>query len=201
MVWGQKGISACGVGVYADSLIYMSEHLKSERLIFREWQDSDRDAFARMNADPIVMQYLPRSLDEKSSNKLVDRFQKHFDEHGFGLYAVEIKESGEFAGFIGLQTVDFKAAFTPAVEIAWRLDYGVWGHGYASEGAQAVLDHGLKKLKIKKIVAFTVPENARSIHLMEKIGLKHVKGGDFQHPAVRKTDPLSKHVLYSTDGK
>lgn len=174
----------------------MKTHLETERLIFREWQDEDRPAFARMNADPLVMQYLPRSLDEKSSNKLVDRFQEHFAEKGFGLYAVEAKDSGEFAGFIGLQTVGFKEHFTPAVEIAWRLDYGVWGRGFASEGAQAVLDHGLKKLKLKKIVAFTVPENARSLHLMEKIGMKPVKGGEFQHPAMRKTDPLSFHVLY-----
>lgn len=176
----------------------MSKHLETERLIFREWKDEDRKPFARMNADPIVMQYLPRSLDEKSSNKLVDRFQTHFKDKGFGLYAVEVKDSGDFAGFIGLQTVGFEADFTPAVEIAWRLDYSVWGHGYASEGAQAVLDHGLKTLKLKQIVSFTVPENARSIHLMEKIGLKHVEGGEFKHPAMRKADPLSYHVLYKS---
>lgn len=178
----------------------MSTHLETERLILREWEDKDRKPFARMNGDPMVMEYLPRSLDEKASNKLVDRFQDHFDKHGFGLYVVEVKDTGEFAGFVGLNTVDFKAHFTspkkPAVEIAWRLDYEFWGKGYGSEAAQAVLDHGLKKLKLPQIVSFTVHDNARSIHLMEKIGLKRDEDGDFDYPTLRKGHPLGRFVLY-----
>ena len=174
----------------------MTQHLETERLIFREWEDEDREPFARMNADPIVMQYLPRSLDEKSSNKLVDRFQKHFDQHGYGLYVVEVRESGQFAGFVGLNNVEFKADFTPATEIAWRLDYEFWGKGYGSEAAEAVLHHGLKKLKLPEIVSFTVHDNTRSIHLMEKIGLVRDMGGDFDYPTLRKGHPLGQFVLY-----
>ena len=174
----------------------MSIHLETERLILREWQDEDRAAFARMNADPVVMQYLPRSLDEKASNKLVDRFQKHFKKHDYGLYAVELKETGQFGGFVGLNTVEFKEHFTPATEIAWRLDYELWGQGYGSEAAKAVTAHGLKKLKLPEIVSFTVHDNARSIHLMEKIGLKRDEDGDFDYPTLRKGHPLGRFVLY-----
>ena len=177
-----------------------TSHLKTERLIFREWTDKDREPFARMNGDPVIMEYLPRPLDEKASNKLVDRFQQHFDKHGYGLYAVEVKETGQFAGFVGLNRVEFKSHFTspqnPVTEIAWRLDYEFWGQGYGSEAAAAVLKHGQKKLNLKDIVSFTVHDNVRSIHLMEKIGLKHDKDGDFDYPTLRKGHPLGRFVLY-----
>ena len=196
MCWGQKGLEGCLGKAYKDSFIPMTTHIKTERLSLREWKDEDRIPFARMNGDPLIMQYLPRSLDEKSSNKLVDRFQKHFDKHGYGLFAVEVVETGQFAGFVGLNNVEFKAPFVPATEIAWRLDYEFWGKGYGSEAATAVLAHSSKKLKIKEIVSFTVHDNTRSIHLMEKIGLKRDEKGDFDYPTLRKGHPLGSFVLY-----
>ncbi len=180
----------------------MKPAFETERIIFRQWKDEDREPFARMNADPLVMEYLPRHLDEKASNHLIDKFQAHFDKHGYGLYALERKEDAAFMGFTGLNTVEFTAPFTspkkPATEIAWRLDYEYWGKGYGSEAAKAVLDHGLKKLKLDEIVAFTVFDNARSIGLMEKIGMHRVEGGDFQYPKLAKDHPLGSFVLYST---
>src|SRR5690606_10063401 len=107
-----------------------------------------------------------------------------------------VKENQGFAGFVGLNKVEFKTPFTPATEIAWRLDYEFWGQGYGSEAAQAVLKHGLKVLKLKEIVSFTVHDNARAIHLMEKIGMKRDKKGDFDYPTLRKGHPLGRFVLY-----
>ena len=171
-------------------------YLETERLIFRDWKEEDREPFARMNADPMVMEYLPRSLDPKASNKLVDRFQAHLDKNGYGLFALEEKESGEFVGFTGLNNVDFEAPFTPAVELAWRLDYGFWGHGFGSEAGTAVLDYAFDKVKLKEVVSFTVHDNERTIHLMKKIGLTKVEGGDFDYPALRKGHPLGRFVLF-----
>lgn len=180
----------------------MKHAFETDRIIFRQWKDEDRQPFARMNGDPLVMQYLPRSLDEKASNHLVDKFQAHFDKYGYGLYALERKEDGAFMGFTGLNTVEFTAPFTspkkPATEIAWRLDYEYWGKGYGSEAAQAVLNHGLKKLKLPEIVAFTVFDNTRTIALIEKIGMHRVEGGDFRYPTLVKDHPLGSFVLYST---
>lgn len=174
----------------------MSTILETERIKLRRWKEEDKPAFARMNADPVIMEYLPRSLSEDESNKLVDLFMKHFDKHGYGLYALERKEDGAFMGFTGLQTVPFKADFTPATEIAWRLDYEFWGKGYASEAAQAVLNHGFEVLDLEEIVAFTVFDNKRSIHIMEKIGMSKVKGGEFHYPTLPKDHPLGSFVLY-----
>ena len=178
----------------------MSVYIETERLLLRDWKDEDRAPFARLNADPLVMEYMPRSLDEKASDKLVGHFKDHIKCKGYGLFAVEVKESGQFAGFVGLDTVRFTAHFTspkkPATEIAWRLDYEFWGKGYGSEAASAVLDYGLNDLGLKEIVGFTVYDNTRSIQLMEKIGMVRDEGGDFDYPSLRKGHPMGHLVLY-----
>jgi len=145
-------------------------HLETERLILREWEDYDLADFARMNADPVVMQYLPRTFDEKATKRHMAEFQKHFKKHGYGLYVLEERETGEFVGFTGLNHVDFEAKFTPAIELAWRLDYEFWGKGYGSEAAKGVMNHAFNDLGIDELVAFTVYDNTRTIHLMEKLG-------------------------------
>ncbi len=173
---------------------------ETDRIIFREWKEEDRKLFARMNGDPIVMEYLPRSMDEKASNHLVEKFEAHFKKHGYGLFALERKEDGAFMGFTGLNTVEFTAHFTspkkPVTEIAWRLDYEYWGKGYGSEAARAVLDYGFEKCKLDEIFAFTVYDNTRSIGLMEKIGMERVEGGEFDYPTLRKDHPLGSFILY-----
>lgn len=174
----------------------MTVHIETDRLILREWRDEDLAPFARINADPVVMQYLPRSLGEQASSRHMKRFKKHFSEYGYGLYVVEVKDGKRFAGFVGLNTVEFDAPFTPATEIAWRLDYEFWGQGYASEAAKAVLAYAKSKLKLKEIVSFTVHDNARSTHLMEKIGLTHDAKGEFDYPGLPKGHPLGRFVLY-----
>ncbi len=171
-------------------------HLETDRLVLREWQESDRKPFAQMNADPMVMEYMPRRLDEAASDKLVNRFEKHFKKHGYGLYAAELKETEEFMGFVGIDNVAVDVPFKPAVEIAWRLSYEYWGHGYATEGAQHVLAHALGELKIPEIVAFSVYDNERSLHVIEKIGLVRDPDGDFEYPRLPKGHPLAQHVLY-----
>ncbi len=176
-------------------------YLETERLILRDWKDEDRKPFAQMNADPIIMEYFPRRLGEADTNRLVDRFNEHFKKHGFGPYAVENKKTGEFMGFVGLSQIDFDAPFTPAVEIAWRLSYEYWGKGFATEAAQAVLEHAFDKLKIKEVVAYAVHDNERAIHIMEKVGMKRDPKGDFDYPALHKDHPLGKFVLYRVKKK
>lgn len=177
------------------------KYIETERLVLRDWKDEDRKPFARMNADPIVMEYFPRRLGDDDTNRLVDRFQEHFKKHGYGPYAVELKKTGAFMGFVGLHDVEFKAHFTPAVEIAWRLDYEFWGQGFATEAAKEVLTYASKKLKLPEVVAFAVHDNTRAIHIMEKIGMKRDPEGDFDFPSLRKDHPLGKFVLYRTRKK
>lgn len=171
-------------------------HIETERLILREWKDEDLEDFARMNADPIVMEYLPRLLDDKASKRHMAEFQKHFKKNGYGLYAVELKDTEEFCGFVGLSNVEIDVDFAPAVELAWRLDNEHWGKGIASEAARAVIEHAFNDLDLKELVAFTVHDNTRMIHVIEKLGFEYVKGADFEYPALRKGHPLGSFVLY-----
>ncbi|WP_245655925.1 GNAT family N-acetyltransferase [Microtetraspora fusca] len=168
--------------------------IETERLVLRRWRETDREPFAALNADPEVMEYFPSTLTKEQSDALADRLEAEFDECGFGLWAVEL--SGEFIGFTGLSVPRFTAHFTPCVEVGWRLARSAWGHGYASEAARAALDHGFGTIGLKEIVSFTAVVNTRSRRVMERIGMRHDPGGDFDHPALAEGSPLRRHVLY-----
>src|SRR5262245_16769350 len=120
--------------------------LRTERLLLRRWRDEDRAGFAALNADPEVMEYFPTRLTAADSDALVDKIEAHFEERGFGLWALQVAESGEFIGFTGLSVPRFDAAFMPGVEVGWRLARVAWGHGYASEAARRALEFGFEEL-------------------------------------------------------
>lgn len=170
--------------------------VNTDRLCLRRWRPSDRAPFAALNADPRVMEYFPATMAREASDALVTRIEDHFAQHGFGLWAVDIPNVVPFAGFIGLAIPRFTAHFTPCVEIGWRLAAEHWGHGYATEGARAVLTFGFETLGLREIVSFTVPANRRSRRVMERIGMSHNPVDDFDHPALPDGHPLQRHVLY-----
>ncbi|MCR9232797.1 GNAT family N-acetyltransferase [Gimesia chilikensis] len=169
--------------------------METTRLILRRWCEDDVTPFVELNKDPRVMQYYPSTLTSEQSMQMMDDIQKHFEEYGFGLWAVEIKDQTPFAGFIGLAVPQFTAFFTPCIEILWRLATPYWNQGYATEGAHAVLDFGFDECNLKQIVSFTVPSNIASRRVMEKIGMSYID--NFDHPGLPDNDPLQRHVLYS----
>jgi RimJ/RimL family protein N-acetyltransferase len=170
--------------------------LRTKRLVLRRWRDEDRDPFAALNADPVVMEHFVSPLTREQSDDWVDRIERHFDEHGWGLWAVEVTETGAFIGFVGLWPPNFQTAFTPAVEVGWRLAKEAWGHGYATEAARAALDDGFGRLGLEEIVSFTTVANIRSQRVMQKIGMQRNPDGDFDHPNVPEGHPIRPHVLY-----
>jgi RimJ/RimL family protein N-acetyltransferase len=167
------------------------DDIKTARLRLRRWRADDRPRFARLNADPRVMEHFPSVLTTEASDALADLIDLHFERHGFGLWAVEIPGTALFAGFIGLSVPAFASAFTPCVEIGWRLAAEHWGRGYAVEGARAVLACAFDTLHLDEVVSFTVPLNVRSRRVMERIGMRHDAADDFDHPA-----GAGRHVLY-----
>ena len=170
--------------------------LTTSRLLLRRWKNSDREPFAALNADARVMQFLPHPLTAGESDSLVDRIETHFREHGFGLLAAELRETGAFIGYIGLAVSRFVASFTPCVEMGWRLAAEHWNRGLATEGARAVLRHAFEALKLDELVSFTVPANRASRRVMEKLGMVHSPAEDFDHPNLPEGHPLRRHVLY-----
>jgi len=178
------------------SVVSQTPPLTTDRLILRRWRDSDRELFARMNADAQVMEFFAERLSREKSDALVDRAEGHFREHGFGPYAAEFRGAGTFIGFIGLSIPSFQAHFTPCVEIGWRLAADYWGQGLATEGARAAVRYGFENLGLDEIVSFTVPRNIRSRRVMEKLGMTHNSADDFDHPLLPVGHPLQRHVLY-----
>jgi len=174
----------------------MQGELRTDRLCLRRWLPADRAPFAELNADPLVMEHFPAALSCEESDTLVARIEAHFDQYGFGLWAVEIPSITSFAGFIGLSVPPFEAHFTSCVEIGWRLAADHWGRGYATEGALAALAFGFQTLGLGEIVSFTVPGNLRSRRVMERIGMVHNPADDFDHPALPEEHRLRRHVLY-----
>jgi RimJ/RimL family protein N-acetyltransferase len=170
--------------------------LSTERLVLRGWRHSDRVPFARMNADPQVMEFLPQVLSSPESDLLAERIDAHFRQHGFGLCAAELRRDGTFIGFIGLNVPLFQAAFTPCVEVGWRLRADLWGQGLATEGAREIIRYGFETLGLREILSFTVPANVRSRRVMEKLGMNHNAADDFDHPRLPLSHPLRRHVLY-----
>ena len=173
--------------------------LHTGRMVLRRWRQTDRPAFARMNQDPMVMEFFPGLLTAEESNGLIDRIEAHFEEHGFGLWAVELIEQSQFAGFIGLSVPRFQAAFTPCIEIGWRLSPAYWSLGLATEGAREVIRHAFEDLQLRELVSFTVPANLRSRRVMEKLGMNHDPEDDFDHPLLPERHLLRHHVLYRLD--
>jgi len=152
-----------------------------------------------MNADPRVMEFMPSLLTPEESDALVDRIETDFEQRGFGACAVETRADATFLGYVGLDVPRFDAAFTPCVEIAWRLAADHWVCGYATEGARAIVRYAFDTLQLDALVSFTVPANLRSRRVMEKIGMTHDPAEDFDHPKLAPGHPLRRHVLYRLD--
>ena len=165
----------------------MSE-LHTARLLLRRWREQDRAPFAAMNADPVVMEHFPSVLDRAQSDALVDRIRKHFAEHGYGLWALEV--DGAFAGFTGVCWSEVTGR--AELEVGWRLARPFWGRGLATEAATAALAFGLEQ--VPRVVSFTALTNQRSWRLMERIGMRRER--EFDHPR-EDLGHLRRHVLYA----
>ena len=170
--------------------------LHTERLLLRRWCQADREPFARLNSDPVVMEYFPSALDRAESDAFVDRIEAGFDVRGYGLWAVEIPGEADFIGFVGLALHDFPAHFTPAVEIGWRLARDYWGSGFATEAARTAIADGFERVGLGEIVSFTTAINVRSVAVMERLGMTHDPSDDFDHPRLPVGHHLRRHVLY-----
>ncbi|MBJ7537340.1 GNAT family N-acetyltransferase [Marinomonas transparens] len=175
----------------------MDNQLETTRLILRHWQAEDYPAYAKINANPFVMEYFPAALSEEESYQQVDHMKVFLEEHNWGLWAVELKDTGEFIGFVGLNRKDATSGIpnSPLIEIGWRLSPEHWGKGYATEAAHKALEFAFNELEVKQVYAFTTVTNARSRQVMDSIGMQDMQQ-DFSHPKLDPEHPLAQHCLY-----
>jgi RimJ/RimL family protein N-acetyltransferase len=173
--------------------------LETSRLILRRWQETDRAPFAAMNADPVVMRFFAAPFTAEQSNETIDRYLAAFDREGFSFFAAILRDTGAFAGTIGLQTMRdvIPDLPQPAVEIGWRLTQSSQGKGFATEGARTIVDFAFNNLGLKEVVAITALPNRASRHVMEKLSMTHRPELDFDHPRVPAGHQYQRHTLYS----
>jgi len=168
--------------------------ITTERLIMRGWREADLALWAAMNADPEVRRYVGPLLTFEQAAAWVLNYQDDLDRYGFGFWAVEIRASGEFIGFTGLNTMDEGMPFS-GVELGWRLARSAWGHGYATEAGLAALRYGFGTVGLPEVVAVTMARNVRSQAVMRRIGMTTDPAEDFDDPDVGE-GPLRRHVVY-----
>lgn len=168
---------------------------ETKRLICRQWRPNDFPSFAQLNADPKVMAYFPQPLTRQESDALAQSIHDFIENNGFGLWAVELKESNEFIGFVGLSIPTIIFPFSPCVEIAWRIGSLYWGQGYTTEAARKTLQIGFELLELSEIVSFTSINNLRSRSVMKKLGMQE-DGQTFEHPSLPIGHALREHCLY-----
>ena len=168
---------------------------RTERLLLRQWREEDRTALAAINANADVMRYFPRRYTSAESDEFVRRNARSIAERGWGNWAVEIVESGEFAGFVGLSRPAEWHPCAGRTEIGWRLDACHWRRGYATEAARRALDIGFASLGLDEIFSWTSVLNRPSIAVMKRLGMRREAVG-FDHPRIGEHDPLRPHVVY-----
>lgn len=168
--------------------------LTTERLLLRNWTEEDITGMVTISANPQVMEYFPATATEQQTRDFCRRMQEMYVSRKYCYFAVEEILTGEMIGFIGLCYQEYEAAFTPCVDIGWRLKPSVWGKGYATEGAKACLEYASDHLKIEEVYSVAVTINKPSIKVMEKIGMRYVE--TFVHPRLKDNDRLKDCVLY-----
>ena len=169
----------------------------TERLVLRRWIDEDIPLFIAMNQDSVVMRHFPSTLTTEETLNIVTRIKTSFETNHFGLYAVELRSTGEFLGFTGFAIPRFESFFTPCIEIGWRYKQSAWGKGFATEAAKACLEYGFKTLGFGEVYSFTATINQPSVKVMQRIGM--VKAGEFNHPNMEASHALCRHVLYKME--
>lgn len=173
----------------------MIVELETDRLYLRQWREKDLPLFAKLNADPEVMKYFPSPLSLAETHSFAEKCRALISAKGWGFWALELKGSGEFIGFTGLNAPKPSLPCSPCVEVGWRLRRDAWGNGYATEAATESLKFAFEDLSLDDVVSFTTVANARSRAVMARLGFTNTDQ-NFRHPDIPQDHSLAEHVLY-----
>lgn len=169
--------------------------LVTPRLRLRQWRETDKPAFAVLNADPDVMRFFPSIQTREQSDRSISVWAAELDERGWSNWALEQLSDGSFVGFVGLTVPRRALPFMPCVEIGYRLARQHWGKGYATEAGREALRFGFEELALQEVVSFTAKLNLPSQAVMHRLGMVNADE-DFDHPALPEGSPLRPHCLY-----
>ena len=166
----------------------------TDRLLLRRWLESDRAPFAVLNADPETMRFFPQTLDRAASDALIDRIEMGFDQQGYGLWALEVTQTGEFIGFTGLNPMPGGVPGAGGMEVGWRLARQAWHKGFATEAARAAVDVAFTGAGLAELWSMTAVLNRPSQAVMLRIGM--TPHAFFDNPKIAVGHPLRRHIVY-----
>ncbi|MBA5776887.1 GNAT family N-acetyltransferase [Stappia sp. F7233] len=151
--------------------------LQTKRLRLRRWKEADIDPFAEICSDPDVMRWIGngRTRSRQECVDAIERFERHWQEKGVGLFAVDLLETNALIGFSGFLEPDYLPGIMPAIEIGWRLKRDCWGKGLATEGARAALDFGMTEGGLQRVISLHQVGNEASGRVMQKIGMQFLR--------------------------
>lgn len=152
--------------------------LKTARLTLRAWRETDREAFAALNADPAVAWDMGGPLERAASDAKFDRYVATFGRHGFSRWAIEDPRR-QFLGYAGVMPAPAAHPLGPHADIGWRLARSAWGRGYATEAAAAALADVFVRVGLGEVLAYTADDNIRSQAVMQRLGLQRDPVRDF----------------------
>jgi RimJ/RimL family protein N-acetyltransferase len=150
------------------------EELSTPRLRLRRWRAEDEASMVAINSDLAVTEFLNAPVDSAATAAFLRRTKEHWDEHGFGHWAVEAREgplAGRLIGFVGVAYPRYLPEVADRPELGWRLASASWGSGYATEAAIAARDDAFARLGLPSLISIIHPENERSRRVATKLGM------------------------------
>lgn len=164
----------------------MIREIKTERLRLRPFTPDDLEDFYQLRADEEVMRYIssPTATTREGTRERLAQVIQQYDELGFGFYAIVRQSDNRLIGWCGLAPLDT----VPEIEIGYGFAPDCWGHGYATEAAQAIIKHGFEDLSLARIVAVAYAENVGSINVMKKLGMTYVHVGRYWNDELVRYD-------------
>ena len=169
--------------------------IESERLSVRGWHDDDRAALERMVADDDMMRYLTRgrAWSVGEVDEFLQRQAAQLEQHGVCMGPLVLRDGGAIIGVAGIQPLDLPGEF----ELGWWVWKSHWGLGYAPEAGRALAAFAAREMGLKRVVAVIDPDNAASIRVAEKIGLRYERTVKARETAARRDD--SPVALYASE--
>ncbi len=163
--------------------------IETARLRLRPFAAQDLDTIHGIWVEPEVRRYLwdgERISKEKAETALASSIES-FENYGFGIWAVILRENGDLIGFCGLRYLDD----TPEIELIYGISTSYWGKGFATEGAKAAIQYGFEVLGLERIVGIADTENIASRRVLEKVGMRFEQNTSHQgrverHYAIRR---------------